>query len=59
MLRPSHFRTPRTIHEACFLDCSYIYRTPGERRIAKATDIAFAAALGIAGASLLFYWLSR
>jgi hypothetical protein len=59
MLRPSHFRTPRTIHEACFTDCSYIYRTPGERRIAKATDVAVAVSLGLAGAVTLFYWLSR
>jgi hypothetical protein len=59
MLRPSHFRTPRTIHEACFTDCSYIYRTPGERRIARAADVAVAVGLGLAGAVTLFYWLSR
>lgn len=58
MLRPSHFRTPRTIHEACFTDCSYIWRTPGERRVCRALDVAVAAALGMSFALLLFYGLS-
>lgn len=58
MLRPSHFRTPRTIHEACFTDCSYIWRTPGERRVGRALDVAVAAALGMSFALLLFYGLS-
>lgn len=58
MLRPSHFRTPRTINEACFTDCSYIWRTPGERRVSKVLDVAVAAALGMSFALLLFYGLS-
>jgi hypothetical protein len=58
MHRPSHERTPRTLDEACFMDCRYIYHSPVDRRRERIADIAFAAALGIAGASLLFYWLS-
>lgn len=58
MLRPSHLRTPRTIHEACFTDCSYIYRTPGERRLAKGLDVLVAVGLGLAGALVLFFGLS-
>ena len=59
MLRPSHFRTPRTIHEACFLDCSYIYRAPVQRQRERLADVAFAVALGLAGAVFFLYWLSR
>lgn len=58
MLRPSHFRTPRTIDEACFLDCRYIYRTPGERRLATGLDVLVAVGLGLAGALVLFFGLS-
>lgn len=58
MLRPSHFRTPRTIHEACFTDCSYIWRTPAERRVSKLMDVATAAVLGFSFALLLFFGLS-
>ena len=58
MLRPSHLRTPRTIHEACFTDCSYIYRTPTEKRIAAGMNVLTAVALGLAGALVLFFGLS-
>lgn len=56
MLRPSHFRTPRTINEACFTDCSY--QTPTERRVAAGLDVLVAVLLGLAGAAVLFFGLS-
>lgn len=58
MLRPSHFRTPRTIHEACFTDCRYIYRTPIERRIEGGMQVLTAVGLGLLGAMFFFFWLS-
>lgn len=56
MLRPSHCRTPRGMHETCFLDCRYI--EPHVSRRARLGDIATAVALGLAGALVLFYGLS-
>lgn len=55
-MKPTHLRTPRTLDEACFTDCRYI--TPAERRIAAGLDVLCAIGLGLAGATVLFYWLS-
>lgn len=56
MLRPSHFRTPRTMNEACFTDCAY--GTPPRSRADKLLDVLTAVVLGLAGALVLFYGLS-
>lgn len=55
-MKPTHYRTPRTLDEACFMDCSYA--SPAERRIAAGLDVLTAVGLGLAGAVFLFYWLS-
>jgi hypothetical protein len=55
-MKPTHLRTPRTLDEACFVDCSY--QSPIERRISSGLDVLFAIALGLIGAAVLFYGLS-
>lgn len=58
MIKPSHYTTPRTIHEAVFTDCRYIWQSKAERRISSGLDVLFAIALGLIGAAVLFYGLS-
>lgn len=56
MERPSHLRTPRGIHETCFMDCRY--GTPPRRRSDVIFDCIVAVALGLSGALFLFFGLS-
>lgn len=57
-MKKSHFVTPRTLDEACFLDPSEVYVSPTERRIAAGMDVLCAVGLGLAGAVFLVMWLS-
>lgn len=56
MLKPSHFSTPRSIHDAVFTDCRY--GTLPRSRAAILCDVLTAVALGIVGALFLFFGLS-
>lgn len=57
-MKKSHYTTPRTLDEACFLDPSAIYVAPMERRRRAAMDVLAAVGLGLAGAVFLVLWLS-
>lgn len=57
-MKPTHYRTARTLDEAVFTDTRYIYISPAERRIRSGLDVLTAVGLGLAGAVVLFYWLS-
>lgn len=57
-MKKSHFTTPRTLDEACFLDPSDIYTTQAERRIQAGVDVLIAVVLGLVSAVFLFFGLS-
>lgn len=56
MMKPSHFRTPREMHETVFYDTRYRHIN---QRIEAGLDVLTAVGLGLAGAVFFFFWLSH
>lgn len=56
-MKPTHLRTPRTLDEACFTDCRYVWVNKTERRIQSGVELMCAVAFGLVGALFLLYGL--